>query len=277
MTQTLELTAAELALIENQRKQEALNAEAAALRKAARLEKDIIDAERAILKEQKENNEQVMATLTFHAQLEKINPKYKMIQLDKEVARRIIGDYIPDTKKNEILKELKYNSTSAHITLDDTPFKIEVKKHIVYGNNRSSRVTDKGYKMELIGGGFYNERLLTNPKTLNKKIEDKLESEKNKAEAKIKKANALEHVFEKLNNLYPDATITKGTQWIENKWSKHNGEVVDIINIKLANGIMMKFRVYPDQSISKMELILPTKSNYELLELMNSITFPNNN
>jgi hypothetical protein len=108
MTQTLTLTAAELALLENARKQEILNQEAKALQNAAKLEKEIIETEKAILKEQAENNAQVMATLTFHDQLEKINPKYRMIQEDKEAIRQIKGEYLPDTKyEREILKDRK--------------------------------------------------------------------------------------------------------------------------------------------------------------------------
>ena len=278
MTQTLELTAAELALIENARKQEILNQEAKALQNAAKLEKDIIEAEKSILKEQADNNAQVMAALTFHKQLEKLNPKYRLIQEDKEVSRQIKGDYLPDSKyEREILKEIKYNSTSAHITLDGTPFKIEINKHFVYGNSWSTRATDKGYKMLLIGGGFYNERLLSNPKTLNKKIEDKLQDNANRVEAKIIKANAVEYVFENLSIQYPDAEIIKGTEWQRNNWNKQGGETIDIINIKLANNIKMKFRVYPDKSISKLELTLPVKDSYELLGLMNGLVIPSIN
>ena len=158
MTQTLELTTAELALIENARMQEVLNLEAEALRAAARLEKEIIDEEAAIRRAQNNNNDQVMAALTFHKQLEKLNPKYRLIQEDKEVIRQIKGGSFND-KERPILKEFKYISTTCHITLDGTPFKVDVKKHFVYGNSWSTRATDKGYKMNLIGGGFYNERL----------------------------------------------------------------------------------------------------------------------
>jgi hypothetical protein len=273
MTQTLELTTAELALIENARMQEVLNLEAEALRAAARLEKEIIDEEAAIRREQNNNNAQVIATLTYHAQLEKINPKYRMIQEDKEVIRQIKGGSFND-KERPILKEFKYNSTSAHITLEGTPFKVDVKKHFVYGNSWSTRATDKGYKMQLIGGGFYNERLLSNPKTLNKKIEDTLLDNKNKAEAKIKKANAVEYVFENLSNLYPDAIINKGTEWLRDTWNKQGGETIDIVGVKLANGIKMKFRVFSDKSISRMEITFPVKDSYQLLELMNGLTIP---
>lgn len=273
MTQTLELTTAELALIENARMQEVLNLEAEALRAAARLEQDIIKEEAAIRKEQANNNDQVMAALTFHKQLEKLNPKYRLIQEDEEVIRQIKGGNFND-KERLILKEFKYISTTCHITLDDTPFKVNVKKHFVYGNSWSTRATDKGYKMELRGGGLYNERLLSNPKTLNQKIEDKLQADKNQAEAKLKKASAVEFVFENLSNLYPDAEIMKGTEWLRNTWNKQGGETIDIVGVKLANGIKIKYRVYPDKSISRMEITFPIKDSYQLLGLMNGLSFP---
>lgn len=274
MTQTLELTTAELALIENARKQEVLNLEAEALRAAARLEQDIILEEAAIRKEQNNNCDQVMATKDYLKALEKLNPKYKLIKEDKEVTRQIKGGSFNDDER-PILKEFKYIITDCYITLDGTPFKIEVKKHFVYGNNWSTRATDKGYKMNLLGGGFYNERLLSNPKTLNQKIEDTLQDNKNKAEAKLKKASAVEFVFENLSNLYPDAIITKGTEWLRNEWNKKNGgETIDIVGVKLANGIKMKFRVFSDKSLSRMEITFPVKDSYQLLELMNGLVIP---
>jgi hypothetical protein len=51
MTQTLELTTAELALIENARKQEVLAQEAKALQNAARIEEDIRIANQQIERE----------------------------------------------------------------------------------------------------------------------------------------------------------------------------------------------------------------------------------
>jgi hypothetical protein len=273
MTQTLELTTAELALIENARMQEVLNLEAEALRAAARLEKDIIEMEAAIRREQNHNNDQVIATKDYLKALQKLNPNYKLVEKEKEVTREIKGGSFNDNER-PILKEFKYMITDCHIILDGTPFRIDVKKHFVYGNSWSTRATDKGYKMELFGGGFYNERLLTNPKTLNKKIEDKIQSDKNKAEAKIKKADAVEYVFEQLSNLYPDAIITKGTEWLRDTWNKQGGETIDIVGVKLANGIKMKFRVFSDKSLSRMEITFPVKNNYQLLELMNGLVIP---
>jgi len=273
MTQTLELTTAELALIENARKQEVLAQEAEALRVAARLEKDIIEMEAAIRREQNHNNDQIIATKDYLKALQKLNPNYKLVEKEKEVIRQIKGGRFNDDEKI-ILKEFKYMITDCHIILEGTPFRIDVKKHFVYSNNWSTRATDKGYKMELFGGGFYNERLLSNPKTLNKKIEDKIQSDKDKEEAKIKKANAVEYVSENLSNLYPDAIINTGREWLASKWDKSGGEYIDIVGVKLANGIKIKFRVFSDKSISRMEITFPVKDSYQLLELMNGLTIP---
>ena len=267
MTLELELTAAELELIENKRKQDSLEKEAELLKKEAKLQKDIIETKNAILKEQKENNDQVAAATEYHSQLVKLNPKYKLIVSEREL-QRDIKDYF--TYPPTILQSINYKISEAHITLEDSPFKVEVKKHYTYNKWRTE---DKGYKMLLSGGGLYNERMLTKAKSINDKILSKTQSDLNAAEAKLKKANAVEYVFENLNNLYPNAEIVKGTEWQRNIWDKNRGgEVIDIINIKLSNGIKIKYRVYPDRTMSRMEMLFPVKDSYQLLELMNGLT-----
>ena len=262
MTSTLELTAAELELIENKRKQEALAKEAELLKKEAKLQKDIIEVNNAILKEQKENNEQVAAATEYHSQLVKLNPKYKLIVSEREL-QRSIKDY--STNPSTILKTINYKISEAHIILENSPFKIEVSKDYI----------EQRYKMLLTGGGLYNERKLTKAKTINDKILNKIQSDKNAEELKLKKQSAVDSVFENLSNLYPNAEITKGTEWQRNNWGKYtSGEIIDIINIKLSNGIIIKYKVYPDKTMSRMELLFPVKDNYQLLELMNSLTIP---
>jgi hypothetical protein len=272
MTQTLELTTAELALIENARKQEVLNLEAEALRAAARLEKDIIDEEAAIRKEQNNNNDQVIATKDYLKELQKLNPNYKLVEEEKEVIRQIKGGSFND-KERPILKEFKYIINQVHITLEGTPFKVEVKKHMVYSGWRSS--TDKGYKMELYGGGFYNERLLSNTKTLNKKIEDKLQADLNAKVAEQKKASSLDTAYDNLVNKYPDATITKSTEWERNSYDrKVSGETINIITVTLLNKIKIKFKVYSDGTLGRKEISYPFKNNLDLLDTLNNIIIP---
>ena len=267
MTLELELTAAELELIENKRKQDSLEKEAELLKKEAKLQKDIIETKNAILKEQKENNDQVAAATEYHSQLVKLNPKYKLIVSEREL-QRDIKDYF--TYPAPILQTINYKISEAHITLEDSPFKIEVKKHYTYNKWRTE---DKGYKMLLSGGGLYNERMLTKAKSINDKILSKTQSDLNAAESKLKKANAVEYVFENLNNLYPNAEIVKGTEWQRNIWDKNRGgETIDIVGVKLANGIKIKYRVFPDKSLSRMEITFPVKDSYQLLELMNGLT-----
>ena len=70
----------------------------------------------------------------------------------------------------------------------------------------------------------------------------------------------------------------KGTEWLRNDWDKKNrGEVIDIVGVKLANGIKMKFRVFSDKSLSRMEITFPVKDSYQLLGLMNGLVIPETN
>ena len=272
MTQTLELTAAELELIENKRKQDILAEEAEKLKKEAKIQKESIEMETSILKEQKEANLQVLAATEYYNSLAKLNPKYKLIITEKETYRDIIN-YSADSKApDRIIKRFDYKLSEAHIILEGTPYNINVRKHIVY---KSWRSEDNGYKMELCGGGFYNERLLTNTKTLNKKIEDKLESIENKKVAEQKKASNLDTAYDNLINKYPEATITKSTEWERNLYDrKVSGETINIITVTLLNKIKIKFKVYSDGTLGRKEVSYPFKTNFDLLDTLNNIIIP---
>jgi len=272
MTQTLELTAAELELIENKRKQDILAEEAEKLKKEAKIQKESIEMETSILKEQKEANLQVLAATEYYNSLAKLNPKYKLIITEKETYRDIIN-YSADSKApDRIIKRFDYKLSEAHIILEGTPYNINVRKHIVY---KSWRSEDNGYKMELCGGGFYNERLLTNTKTLNKKIEDKLESIENKKVAEQKKVSNLDTAYDNLINKYPEATITKSTEWERNLYDrKVSGETINIITVTLLNKIKIKFKVYNDGTLGRKEVSYPFKNNFDLLDTLNNIIIP---
>jgi len=272
MTQTLELTAAELELIENKRKQDILAEEAEKLKKEAKIQKESIEIQNSILKEQKEANLQVLAATEYYNSLAKLNPKYKL-----EVTERELKNEIKDYSGPEaiVIKRFDYKLSKAHIILSDSPFYVEVKKHLVYSDSWSRRATDKGYKMELCGGGFYNERFLTNTKTLNKKIEDKLESIENKKVAEQKKASSLDTAYDNLINKYPEATITKSTEWERNLYDrKASGETINIITVTLLNKIKIKFKVYNDGTLGRKEVSYPFKNNFDLLDTLNNIIIP---
>jgi hypothetical protein len=270
MTQTLELTAAELELIENKRKQDILAEEAEKLKKEARFQKESIEIQNSILKKQKEANLQVLAATEYYNGLAKLNPKYKL-----EVTVRKLKTEIKDYSGTEaiIIKRFDYTIKNAQIILSDSPFKIEVKKHLVYGDKWSSRVTDNGYKMKLCGGGC--ERLSSNPKTLNKKIEDKLQAELNAKVAEQKKTSSLDTAYDNLVNKYPEATICKSTEWERNSYDrKASGETINIITVTLLNKIKIKFKVYSDGTLGRKEIIYPFKTNFDLLDTLNNIIIP---
>ncbi len=271
MATTLELTASELALIENARKQEILNQEAKALKELAQFEKDSRAAEVYIKNQQDSFQAQIQATTNYYNELVKLNPKYKLIINSTEDYKHIYDSRLIHDRK--ILKTIPYTKSIAHIILEDTPYKIYVAKHITTSRYRHS--ADNGYKMQLTGHAqsLYNARYLTNPKTVNKKIKDELEAIKYKKESEIKSLNSLEQAYKDMQALYPDANIVTGKEWLSNKYSKSRGEYINIMTIKLANGIVFKFRVYTDGSLSKLNLIFPAQNNLELISKLNSLTF----
>jgi hypothetical protein len=272
MTQTLELTASELALIENARKQEILNQEVKALQKAAKMEKETIEMEAYIKKEQGGCNEQVAAAKKYAEALQKLNPKYKLAISQAKKEKTITEGY---GDEKVILKEFRYVVQSARILLEDSPYEIAVNKHYIYSRSYGGKNKDMGYKMLLTGGGFYNERLISNPKTLNEKIENKKRLEINKTLTALKKKTAVESVLNLLKTQYPDAMITLGSEWQRNEYSKNReGQTIDTLTIILANKVKMKLRVYEDQSIGRMETTFPVKNNYQFIEVMNGLSFP---
>jgi hypothetical protein len=262
MTQTLELTPSELALIENARKQELLAQEAKALKNAARIEEDIRIANQQIEKELGWCRAQLEATEKYYRELVKLNPEYNVI-VTPTINSKVIKD--PGTfelrySDKKTIKEIEYTTTKAHIELGK--YKITISQ-------------DSGYKMYLTGPHIpYNNRGLKVSKTVNDKINSALESIKRDIEAKAKKLNAVDTCYNTLSELYPNATIEKGTEWMRNTWSKNiSGENIDTIKIKLENGITVKYRIYMDGTMGRLETTFPTKSSLEVLEALSKCVF----
>lgn len=264
----LELTAAELELIENKRKQDALAIEAELLRKEAKIQKESIEIQNSILKEQKVAALQVVAATEYHSKLVKLDPKYKLV-VEEVKQTKEIKDY--SGKEAMVLKTFDYIIKKAQIILSDSPYYISVEEHIVYGKWSSE---NKGYKMSLKGGGFYNERLVSNPKTLNDKIVNKIESIENAKIAEQKKASSLDIAYNNFVNKYPDANVVKSTEWERHYSNKNSGETINIITITLANGIIVKYKVYEDGSLGRKEIRYPSNKNFDLLDTLNNIVIP---
>jgi len=271
MTLELELTAAELELIENKRKQDALEQEAELLKKEAKIQKESIEIQNSILKEQKEANLQVAAATEYYNGLVKLDPKYKLEVTEHELKKEI-KDY--SGKEAIVIKTFNYIIKKAQIILSDSPYYILIAKHFVY-TGMSFRGNDKGYKMELRGNSFFSERLISNPKTINDKIVNKRQAEINAKIAEQKKASSLDTAYNNLVNKYPDATITKSSEWERNLYDKRSGgESINIITITLPNTISIKYKVYSDGSLGRKEIKYPFKDNLDLLDALNKIVVP---
>jgi hypothetical protein len=270
MTLELELTAAELELIENKRKQDSLEQEAEKLKKEARIQKESIEIQNSILKEQKEADLQVAAATEYYNGLVKLDPKYKLEVTEHELKKEI-KDY--SGTEAIVIKRFDYTIKNAKIILSDSNYYITIEKHIVYTGMRF-RGDDKGYKMELKGGGFYSERKVSNPKTINDKIVNKRQAEINAKIAEQKKASNLDIAYDNFKNKYPDATIIKSSEWERSSYDKHGGESINIITITLPNTISIKYKVYSDGSLGRKEIRYPFKNNFDLLDALNKIVVP---
>lgn len=268
MTLELELTAAELELIENKRKQDALAKEAELLKLAAKLQKETIEIQNSILKEQKEAALQVQAATEYYNKLVKLDPKYKLEVTERE-AKKEIKDY--SGKEAIVIKTFNYIIKEAQIKLSDSPYYINIENHFVYSKWRSE---NKGYKMALRGGGFYSERLVSNPKTINDKIVNKRQAEINEKVREQKKASNLDIAYDNFKNKYPDATITKSSEWERSLYNKKGGESINIITITLANTISVKYKVYEDGSLSRKEIKWPSNKSFNLLDELNKMVIP---
>ena len=128
MTQTLELTPSELALIENARKQEVLAQEAKALQNVARIEEDIKNANIAIEKELGWCRAQLEATEKYYRELVKLNPEYNVI-VTPTINSKLIKD--PGSSiwnsDRKVIKEIEYTKTKAHIELGKYKITIRIR------------------------------------------------------------------------------------------------------------------------------------------------------
>ena len=71
--------------------------------------------------------------------------------------------------------------------------------------------------------------------------------------------------------MYPDAMVTSEKSG-ERSW-KGRWEEYDMVTIKFANGITIKYRVFSDGSLGRKDITFPVKNGWELMDAMNCIQF----
>lgn len=181
----------------------------------------------------------------------------------------------------EVVHTETWNDVSAHILYKG--YTITVTEHLVT-NKYAYRGVSKGYKMQMSGPGVdYKDRsrYYKSVKTLLARIDEFIEAEESKKKQAAKSLDAVQSTVAKLNELYPDATITadKGWEkgWETAHWSKRSGGAeYDRVTITFTNGIKMVYKVYSDGSLSRKEILFGNVNPWDLIEGMSKINLPVN-
>lgn len=278
MSTTVELTPAEIQLIQLRREQEELAKREAEIKKAAKLEADIESQKKTIQKLLTQDAEQVQAAHSFNIEL---GGNWQVIVKERMDKFTVKGEYINSENpkeadfEREILWESEALRRSAFIQYIPNPtFKIEVKEHWV-SSRYSYRSSNKGYKMFLYGPDVdykYQQKALIKAKTVNEKVQELIDVVNAKLQMAAKQKSAVETTVEKMTALYPDATITTGTGYEKNSYGRRTDYFnYDQVVISFTNGIKITYKVYSDGSLGRKEITFNVKDSWELLDKLAKI------
>ena len=261
MTNTVELTPAELEMIKVKREQEALAKKEAEAKKAIQLEKDIKDKEAYITKQIAVDNAQVQATQNFCTELGGVY-KVEVAVHNEEV--KIGGNYINPADpqacgyEREILWSKTFVRQRAQIIRPNSTYRIQVQEHITYASKWSSRGTSQGYKMYVYGPGLEsNNRAYTRTSKVNEIIKDAIDAADAAKKAEEAKKNAVATTVDRFKAEYPDADVTTDKGWDRGYSRSYVGTTYDMVRIKFANGCSIAYKVYGDGSLGRVSFNLP--------------------
>ena len=270
---TLELTPAELKMIEIAREKEALENKEKAAKKAIQLEKDIQAHELSIAKLLAEYKAQNQAAKQYFVQFPK---EAEIMNLAKSREFKLTGDYTnpENPSENNWEREVLWSKT---VTYTDCQilFKsnvIYVREHIVYSSSYSARGTNKGWKMSINS----DDKKYTRVSTVVAKIEDEIKVKEAAVKAVEAKKSALQTAMDKLTKEFPEAKIAMDHDY-EKTWSRGAMKTdwnnrFDVINVTLTNGIIVSYKVYGSGQLSRRSITMPKiQDEFELLNQLSNV------
>jgi hypothetical protein len=261
---TIDLTPAELELIQVKRQQEELAAQEAAVQNQLAIEKEIARVKLQVEGYIKQEAQQVKAAGEFALLMSSSGFHIDTRDLEAKV-----------TYKSEVVDTINYQGQVAYMLKDG--YKIEVKEHIVY-SKYSYRGRSQGYKMYVSGPGIdykTSNRGYKNTKKVVELIEDTIESIKAKELRANKQKNAIETTIAKLSQQFPGAQVIPSRGCKINPYGTPSNRYTeyDKIEVKLSNGVEIEYRVYEDGSLSRMGITFPKHETMELISMLNSLEF----
>lgn len=262
---TVNLTPAELEMIQLKRQQEELAAKEAAAKKQLAIENEIKRAQVQVEGYIKKDIQQNAAARDFAATVAGCKV---VVETGKKQYNVTYG--------GETVKVFNYTETNVHLTLNG--YTIRVNEHIVYGK-WSYRGSSKGYKMYVSGPGIdykTSNRGYKNGKKVVELIEETIEQRKAQELYKNKQKNAIETAVANLMVQFPTAKVVAGRGCKINPYASPSNRYTDYdkIDVTLENGIQVTYQVYPNGELSRMDLKFPSHNTAELLFQLNEMKFP---
>ena len=263
---TIELTPAELEMIQVQRDQQDELKRLAAAKKQLTIEKEIARCTQHVEGYKRKNAEQVKAAEEFA----KLIPA---ATYHVDTAERTVTAYY----HSEVIETLTYTESTPYMMLNG--YKISITEHVVH-KQWNYRGSSKGYKMYVSGPGIdykTSNRGYKNTKKVIELIEDTIEAKKAQELHKNKQRNAVATAVANLTEQFPTAKIVSGRGCKINPYGSPSNRYTeyDEVVVTLENGIQVNYRVYESGELSRMDLKFPSTNSMELLSQLNTMSFSN--
>jgi len=261
---TIQLTPAELELIQVKRQQEELNAQEAAVQNQLAIEKEIARVKLQVDGYIKQEAQQVKAAGEFALQMPSSALHVDTRDLESKV-----------TYNGELVDTIKYQEQVAYLTIGK--YKVSVKEHIVY-SKYSYRGSSRGYKMYVSGQGIdykTENRGYKNAKKVVELIEDTIEEIKAKEVHANKQKNAIQTAIAELTQQFPDARIKQERGYKTNYYSTASNryQEYDKLVVVLKNEIVIEYQVYSNGQLSRLNIAFPKHETVELISMLNNMEF----
>jgi hypothetical protein len=256
----IELSQEELDLIQAKRDQEAAKEK----QKQDRIQADIVKGKAEVRKRIEENEKQHAAARAF---LKELGAGWEEQMTEEERTQRVYWG-------QEVVWSEAWMDRRIYLT--NGKYRVSVTKHTVYSNSWH-RGTDKGYKMFVSGPEIeyaYAQKALSKAATVNKKIQDCIETINAREEHKKKKLSAVETAVGDLKMKFPEATVTAHKDWTRGYSNRNPYREYDKIVVKLPNGIEISYEAYADGSLSRKDVLFNCQDEIALIGALGAIELP---
>lgn len=259
MTQ-IELSQEELDLIQAKRDQEAAKEQ----QRQDKIQADIAKAKANIARRQEEDRKQNAAARAFQKELgEGWEERTRVEERTEKVYSGLVAVW-------------SETYTDCRVYFEKGKYKVHVNMHTVYSGTWG-RSNEKGYKMSVSGPEIeygYSQKALSKAATVNKKVQDCIETINAREENKKKKASAVETVVADLKEKFPTATVVAIKDWTRGYSSKNAYREFDKVTVSFPNGINMNYEVYSDGRLNRLSVLFDSRDEMALIGALGALSLP---